>query len=407
MRMILVALFCVLVPVQVVRAGDTVRPGLEGMAWSRKPLTAGEAALVAAMKEPFLRGKDVSQALQAWFDGRLLDVQGKQAEAEARWLAGAGLLRDLRDLPPVQWGPMPSATFRQVGEFPLEAFPDVASEVVEWQVKGLKQYGVLLYPRERLAGVKYRLMLYCHGAASGVPNDFCNWLAYHLVRRGYVVIAPAMRGEPLFQEQVPIGGQLLVCEGEIENLDGEVDDCLAMVNAAWKLPYVKPDEFGVIGHSFGAGAGLLAAARAGQSARVVISYDAWLTNPQRYSWDRMRRGANNWLSWEDFCNQPVEKQLAGLKKRSIILQAEKLEAPLLLFIGGGYEGSVFHLSHADFCQRLRALGKTFSYEVIPRGDHNFVLRDGEPSRLALGHQVEFLQQHYPPELEAAPGGLAP
>lgn len=84
-----------------------------------------------------------------------------------------------------------------------------------------------------------------------------------------------------------------------------------------------------------------------------------------------------------------------------------MAAPLLLFMGGDYEGSVFHLSHADFCQRLRVLGKTFRYEVIPRGDHNFVLRDGEPARIALRHQIEFLQQYYPPELEANQEVIAP
>ena len=170
-----------------------------------------------------------------------------------------------------------------------------------------------------------------------------------------------------------------------------------MLSAAWKLPYVRPNEFAMLGHSFGAGVGLLTAARAGAQAKAVVSYDAWLVNPQRYYWDRMRRAARNWDSWEDYCNQPVHSQLLGLVKRSIIHHADKLECPLLLFMGGAYDGSVFHKSHADFTARLTQLGKPFEYVLVPQGDHNFVLRLlSAPAIFAFKQQEAFLEKHYPP-----------
>ncbi|MDD4099284.1 MAG: prolyl oligopeptidase family serine peptidase [Lentisphaeria bacterium] len=376
------------------QAGDSVRPGLENVEYSLGP--DAEMALVEAIGQPLLEGYDVEAALQAWFDGRLLHSQGKNDAATDAWKAGLGQLQGLKRLPETTWGDIPEATFKVITELKLSSYPKVRIQVVEWTVSSLKQYGLVLAPAHPAPGAAYPLILYTHGAAFGIPNSFCGWLA-ELVNQGYVVVAPAMRGEPLFQMQFPINGREITCEGEIENLDGEVDDCLSMLNAAWKLPYVRPDEFAMVGHSFGAGVGLLAAARAGRRAKAVVSYDAWLVNPQRYYWDRMRRGANNWLSWADFCNQPAADQLRGLMTRSIVHNARHLQCPLLLFMGGAYDGSVFHLSHDDLRRELDRLNKTYSYVLVPDGDHNFVLREGSPPALfALRQQHEFLQRHYPP-----------
>jgi dipeptidyl aminopeptidase/acylaminoacyl peptidase len=217
-----------------------------------------------------------------------------------------------------------------------------------------------------------------------------------MAEEGYVIVGPSLRGEDLFASNYVPKELAFRSEGEIENLDGEVDDALAAVSAAQKLPYVKKGEFGVIGHSFGAGVGLLAAARH-PKACCVVSYDAWLVNPFRYYWDRMRRGANNWQSWADFCNQPVKDQLAGLMERSIVHNAETIHCPLLMFIGGGYEGSVFHQSHDDLTARLKELGKPFTYDVVPGGGHNFVLYyEDRPAKYAYAKHMEFLRKHLPP-----------
>lgn len=375
-------------------SGDTVRPGLERLEYNQP--SQEEEALIQAIKEPFLAGLDVSQALQDWFDGRLLDTQNKKDEAAAKWKAGITKLSNLKQLPQNVWEPIPDASLSLFETLKMSSHPDVNIQVVEWTVDNLKQYGVIIFPKNRPENAKYPLILYCHGAAFGLPQDFMGWLA-NLVEKGYVIIGPAMRGEQLFQWQFPIKGKTIICEGEIENLDGEVNDCLSMVSAAWKLPFVKKDEFAMIGHSFGSGVGLLAAARAGDKAKAVVSYDAWLVNPQRYCWDRMRRGPNNWLSWEDYCNQPVMAQLTGLLKRSIVHNADKIQCPMLLFMGGAYEGSVFHQSHEDLCGKLDALKKNYKYELVPNGDHNFVLRQkSKPALHALKLQNDFLLKHYPP-----------
>ncbi len=374
--------------------GDTVRPGLEGIEQSQP--SKEEAEFLAAIAKPLMDGLDVTEAMQAWFDGRLLETQQKQDLAKDKWIEAISKLDNLKPLPVAPFEPAPDATFKKVAHLTLRRHPEVAFHVVQWKCGTLTEYGVLMFPRRLKENARYPLILYCHGAAFGIPLSFSDFLA-NMVKKGYVVIAPAMRGETLFQTDLNFKGKILKCDGEIENLDGEVDDCMSMLSAAWKLPYVRPNEFAMLGHSFGAGVGLLTAARAGAQAKAVVSYDAWLVNPQRYYWDRMRRAARNWDSWEDYCNQPVQQQLLGLVKRSIIHHADKLECPLLLFMGGAYDGSVFHKSHADFTARLTQLGKPFEYVLVPQGDHNFVLRLlSAPAIFAFKQQDAFLEKHYPP-----------
>lgn len=378
-------------------AGDTVRPGLEGLARQYGIPDPVERSLIMAIKEPFLAEKNVQEALEDWFAGRLLEKQNKNAEAQKIWQDALKKLDNLEDLPSFEYIEPSSSELKFLTDLQLRNTPDVLIQVVSWKVENLLQYGLLLRPAELQENHKYRLILYGHGAAFGIPNSFCSWLAENLVQKGYIVIAPAMRGETLFQRQIPILGKELVCEGEIENLAGEVDDCMSMLKAAWKLPYIQENEFAFLGHSFGSGAGLLTVALSGAAAKLAISYDAWLVNPQRYYWDRMRRGANNWLSWEDYCNQPVNKQLKGLQQRSIIHNVEKIQAKLLLFMGGAYDGSVFHESHQDLIAKLEKYNKDYEYFLVPDGDHNFVLWDGEPAKYALKIQEKILQKYYPPK----------
>ena len=365
-------------------------------------MAPAEAALVEALAEPLITGKNCEAALQAWFDGRLADSKQDAAGAAKHWRRGMKLVKGLKPLAKANWAPVPKGKFKLVLRQPLSATTEI--RVVSWDVDKLKQYGVVILPSNRKPGQKFPLILYMHGAASGVPVYALPWLA-QMADQGYVIVGPALRGEDLFAAQTRLRPELEKhCEGEIENLDGEVNDALSAVSAARKLSFVKGGKFAVIGHSFGSGVGMLAAARHPDTA-CVISYDAWLTNPFRFYSDRMRREANNWLSWADFCDQPVKDQLAGLMKRSIVHNADKLHCPVQMFIGGAYEGSVFHQSHDDLIAQLKKHKKTYTYEVVPGGGHNFVLWFTEkPAKYAYAKHMAFLKKHVPP---VKPTGKAP
>jgi dienelactone hydrolase len=366
--------------------------------------------LAYRLQQPMIDGLDVSVALTDWFTAEKVTGPAAEAQKENLYLHAMASLKELRPLPVETWPANPtgvtltwlepfavpdlSAYFGSEGKPPS----GVNARIVEYEVDKLKLYGVVLWPS---APGEYPPILYMHGAAFGVPSYSLAWLA-QIAKRGYTIVAPALRGEDLFSagEYLP-GVKQYTCQGQIENLGGEVNDALGMMDGAFKLKMVKPGKFAILGHSYGAGVGLLVAARSPQVA-CVVSYDAWLVNPFRYYWDRLRDGPNNWFSWEAYTHQSAADQLAGLMKRSIVHHADHLKAPVLLFIGGAYNGSVFHQSHADLVARLKQLDRTCRYVIVPGGGHNFVLSANDPpARTAFPIQDKWLETYFPPQPPAA------
>ena len=128
----------------------------------------------------------------------------------------------------------------------------------------------------------------------------------------------------------------------------------------------------------------------------MVSYDAWFTNPFRYYFDRLSNGYNNWLSWEAYTELPIDEQLPGLMERSIVHNAGGIQAPLLLFIGGGYSG-IFHDTHEHLIEQLKKFKKNYTYEIVPDGGHNFVLYYGtRPALYAYEIQTSWLDKYLPP-----------
>lgn len=391
-------------------AGEVAAADTLAEAALRADVDAYRRDLAYRLREPMAAALDVTPALTAWFAAQALAADAAREDVPtlkrelAAYRAGMEALKgELPALPALPWPANPTGVKLQDVEplaipdalwqmVELEKVPGVETRIVRFTVGEVRQYGVVLQPA---APGQYPLILYMHGAAFGVPSYSLPWLA-RLAARGYVVIAPALRGEDLFATPRYLNfNKDYKSDGAIENFAGEVDDALGMVAGARQLPNVQPGKFGIVGHSFGAGIGLLVAARSPDAA-CVVSYDAWLVNPFRYYWDRLREGPNNWLSWEDYTKQPVPAQLAGLRQRSLVHHADQVQAPLLLFIGGAYNGSVFHESHADLVARLKQLHKTVVYDIVPGGDHNFVLYyTSEPARYAYGEQLKWLDKYLP------------
>jgi dipeptidyl aminopeptidase/acylaminoacyl peptidase len=99
-------------------------------------------------------------------------------------------------------------------------------------------------------------VIFNHGGVSGVSADVKR-RARDLARLGYVVVAPAYRGE---------GGS----EGRVEVAAGEVDDVLAAASILAHHPLVDPKRIGIAGSSHGALIAVLAAAREPKRFRCVV-----------------------------------------------------------------------------------------------------------------------------------------
>lgn len=365
----------------------------------RQKAEARKAAAMA-LRAPMAAGRDVAPALTAWF------AAGKQRDPK-RALAGyqqvVKILQrgKLPFLPQAKWPASPrNVTFRLLERFSLQDCPGIVFQIVGFKVTGIQEYGVLIYPARK---GQYPLIVYAHGAAYGVPVYSLPWLG-DIAARGYTIAAVAFRGESLFTRPVFDGKrEPYRCGGRIENLLGEPEDVLAMADAAFKMDFVKKGKFAILGHSFGAGAGLLAAARSDQVS-VVISYDAWLVNPFRFYWERLRGGSKYyWESWEAYCQrQSVPDQLKGLMARSIVHHVDRLSAPILLFVGA-LDGPAYRTCHDELAARLKQAGKTVHYEVVPDGGHNFVLYyESKPARYAYKIQMQWLKRYQPPTAPASP-----
>jgi dipeptidyl aminopeptidase/acylaminoacyl peptidase len=350
-----------------------------------------KAELAAALEKPMMQGLNVEVALSQWFEA---EKATEPAAKDAHYKAGLAALENLEPLPKATWPTNPENTpFKVIETIDLPSFTKagLTVEVLEFEVDELTQYGVQVRPSK---GGPYPMVVYLHGAAFGVPSYQLGTMG-RMALEGYVLVAPALRGEDLFVSQAVPTKKPYKCEGQIENLLGEPRDVLAIADGASTQSFVKAGKFALVGHSFGSGAGLLAAERSDKVA-CVVSYDAWFVNPFYFYWLRLS-GASKyyWESWEYFIEKPVAEQLSGLMARSSAHHTDGFEAPVLLFVGE-FDGPGYHRAHEHLAGQLKANKKEHAYHVIPGGGHNFVLYNDEPAQRAYVIQRAFLHKHLPP-----------
>jgi dienelactone hydrolase len=383
----------------------------------RERMLAGKAGvfrrdLAYRLEDGLTGGMDVSEPLKLYMKARAMG-QNTPMERLKLYYTAMRVLKNakLKPLPKTKWPALPKnvdlklRTSFKVQEsvwnamtIPYDA--KASFRVVEYKVDGLKQYAIMTEHKEK----DRPLIIFSHGAAFGVPDYMLPWMA-RIASYGYVVAAPSLRGEPLLVRSMadyPTVPDHL-SEGSIENLKGEPNDILGLAIGLREKGLCAKGKYGIVGHSFGAGAALMATVRTKDIA-FMVSYDAWLTNPFRFYWERLaNEGSMNdkaylWGSWEAFAKQPAKQQLTELMTRSIVHHAAQVNSPLLLFIGGSYNGSAYHYSHKELVKELKAHKKPFRYEIMPDGGHNFVLYSGvEPAVSAFKLQMAYTLKHLPPK----------
>ena len=113
----------------------------------------------------------------------------------------------------------------------------VVSEKVSYRSQGLRIFGLVCRPS---APGRYRLLVVNHGGFGGLSGlgQFKPDACAGFVRDGWVVVESSYRGED-------------GSEGAVEVCLGEVDDVLAMLAIARRLPYVDDTRVAMIGYSHG------------------------------------------------------------------------------------------------------------------------------------------------------------
>ncbi len=217
-----------------------------------------------------------------------------------------------------------------------------------------------------------------HGGPTGQTPDVFNGRAELLASRGFVVIAPNVRGST--------GYGMEFQNANIKDLGGgDLKDEIAGVDFLKATGFIDPKRVGIWGGSYGGFMTLMA---------IGKTPDVWSAAVDEY-------GILNWLSMlehEDPRLQEYEKSLLGdpVKDRAIYEASSPLKyirnekAPLLV-LQGDNDIRVPKEEAEQVVQLLKAEGRTVDAVYYPEEGHGFVKR--EHQRDELTRSVAWLQKY--------------
>lgn len=217
-----------------------------------------------------------------------------------------------------------------------------------------------------------------HGGPTGQTTDSFNGRAELLASRGFVVIAPNVRGST--------GYGMEFQNANIKDLGGsDLKDEIAGVNFLKATGLIDPKRVGIWGGSYGGFMTLMA---------IGKTPDVWSAAVDEY-------GILNWLSMlehEDPRLQEYEKSLLGdpVKDRAVYEASSPLKylrdekAPLLV-LQGNNDIRVPKEEAEQVVSILRAEGRMVDAVYYPEEGHGFVKR--EHQRDELTRSVEWLQKY--------------
>jgi dipeptidyl aminopeptidase/acylaminoacyl peptidase len=335
--------------------------------------------------------------LQCWFDGRTADSKGDKAAAAAAWEAGLGALTSRCEVVAPVWPALPESRLRPLHTMRGPSLYLVAGFVVSWKSDAGQQYGLLMVPEALPQGHRFPVFVYVHRGREGLGRAEIAWLAEQC-RRGYAVVAPALRGQPLADEAYPELARYR-CEGVADTFGaaGESSDVLTAMLGAAALPVARPDACALLGLGAGAVPALLAAARSPIPSCVAVA-DAGCLDPFRYYWVRMARGENCWPDWAVFCNREPAEQLAAMARQSVAHQAGAIRCPVLLLLSEESAGTVGEEAHRDLLRRLTQAGREARLETVPGSRPGFADEvAAESCQEALRRLARFAYALAPPD----------
>lgn len=259
----------------------------------------------------------------------------------------------------------------------------IVQEAVFYLSEGLRVKGKLFYPAQR--NKKWPLIILNHDGVSGISKATAR-RAVELASHGFVVFAPAYRGED-------------GSEGEIEVAKGEVTDIISAVEFLRMQHEVDSERIALIGTSHGALISVLAACRSDKIKAVVAAYGvmdifAW--------WQYLitKNGAvpKDPLSIKIYGSGPQDKPEA-FHIRNAVSYIDRLNAPVLIVQGS--KDSVVPPEQAElFRKALLTAGKPHETFLAPHGEHGFLIyleelggTEREEAELAWKVIMRFLRKH--------------
>ncbi|MBA2670968.1 MAG: S9 family peptidase, partial [Gemmatimonadetes bacterium] len=225
---------------------------------------------------------------------------------------------------------------------------------------------------ERLPGI-----MYIHGGPTSQFNDTFQQQVQFLVRQGYVVLLPNIRGSSGYSKTFEDANN--GCWGHCD-----LQDVLAGVDYLKTLPYVNPHKMGITGTSYGGCMSIAAVAFAPgvfQASIPASGYGDWI---HFYHEQELRH-----IKLMDYEFGPLAENEEVYRRNSPIFHVRDVSTPTFLIHGEGkFPGSV--ASH-NFAKELEKDYKVFRHKPYP--NENYYIRNRENVRQMLLDIAEFLDLH--------------
>lgn len=281
-----------------------------------------------------------------------------------------------------------AVSVRTETELMLHWGPDTATaHIISHLADGFRHYGAVVVPRGATEG-SLPVLVYAHGGDQGVTLEEVQSAAGLLgdLAGRFAVVVPSFRSEP-----IGFGTSQWTSEGAPSHWDRDVDDALALVEAAIQVtPEADPDRRAVLGLSRGGAVAMLMAIRDPRIDRVVEFF-----GPTDFFGPYVREIAEEALAGEerdlpgfDHLNATLLQPLARgdttvqavrleLVRRSAVLFADELPT---LQLHHGTEDALVDVSQAERLIEVMGGRSDFEGYIYPGGGHHPLTLGGSGAR---------------------------
>ncbi len=259
----------------------------------------------------------------------------------------------------------------------------IMPEKVTWSNDGLTINAYLYKPKTLPAGGRAPVIMLVHGGPTSQFSDSYQLQAQFFASRGYVVIAPNVRGSSGYGKRFE----------DLNNRDwghGDLRDVLAGVAWARQQPFVNRDKIGITGVSYGGMMTMYAISHAPGVFQAAISQSGY--GDVRDFHNIVPELQHSQLLHYELGRWPSTAAVDAIYKRSsAILRARDATAPAMIIHGYG-----LHVLDADYAawkyaRELAKNSKIVEYKAYP--NETYYVYGRENTNRMLSDMLEFMDRY--------------
>lgn len=233
----------------------------------------------------------------------------------------------------------------------------IAPEKISWVNDGLTINAYLYKPKNLQAGERAPVIMYVHGGPTSQFSDGYQLQPQFFASRGYVVIAPNVRGSSGYGKRFE----------DLNNRDwghGDLRDVLAGVAWAKKQPFVDPGKIGITGISYGGMLTMYAISFAPGVFQAAISGSGYGDVKDFHNIVPVLQHSQ--LLHYELGQWPSTPAVEAIYQRSSsILKAKDATAPVMIIHGYGLDGLDTDYAAWKYARELAKHSKLVEYKAYP------------------------------------------